>query len=359
MRVISIANQKGGCGKTTTAINLSACLSLKRRKVLLIDLDPQGHSATGLNIDTDALDKTVHHALGNAGGTKIALDEVTAKVTENFDIAPSNLGLSTFEHNLSMIKGREARLREAIEGVNQLYDYVIIDCPPSLGLLTFNALMASSEVFIPIEMGLFSLHGTGKLLEILELVRAKTEHEMRLKVIATIFDRRTRIAKEILNDIKDHFKGKMFRTVINANVKLREAPGFGKSIVDYARNSRGCADYVALANEVLKEEKFLGAVKSVKQKKRPLQRKHRKTQFLFHGPRASRVQIVGNFNNWAQSQDYYMQRREDGTWSKEIILAPGVYQYKFLVDDEWMEDQNNPNVVEDPFGGRNSVIEVN
>ena len=155
MRVISIANQKGGCGKTTTAINLSACLSLKRRKVLLIDLDPQGHSATGLNIDTDALDKTVHHALGNAGGTKIALDEVTAKVTENFDIAPSNLGLSTFEHNLSMIKGRETRLREAIEGLNQLYDYVIIDCPPSLGLLTFNALMASSEVFIPIEMGLF------------------------------------------------------------------------------------------------------------------------------------------------------------------------------------------------------------
>lgn len=359
MRVISIANQKGGCGKTTTAINLSACLSLKRRKVLLIDLDPQGHSGTGLNIDTDTLEKTVHHALGNAEGTRIALDEVTAKVTGNYDIAPSNLGLSTFEHNLSMIKGREARLREAIGGLNQLYDYVIIDCPPSLGLLTFNALMASTEVFIPIEMGLFSLHGTGKLLEILELVRAKTEHEMRLKVIATMFDRRTRIAKEILKDIRDHFKGKMFRTVINANVKLREAPGFGKSIVEYARNSRGCADYVALANEVLKEEKLLGAVKSVKQKKRPLERKHRKTQFLFHGPRASRVQIVGNFNNWAQSEDYYMQHREDGTWSKEIILAPGVYQYKFLVDDEWMEDQNNPNVVEDPFGGRNSVIEVN
>ena len=359
MRVISIANQKGGCGKTTTAINLSACLSLKKRKVLLIDLDPQGHSATGLNIDTDTLEKTVHHALGNAEGTRIGLDEVTVKVAENFDIAPSNMGLSLFEQNLSMIKGREARLRKAIEGLDPLYDYVIIDCPPSLGLLTFNALMASREVFIPIEMGLFSLHGTGKLMEILELVRAKTEHEIRIRVIATMFDRRTRIAKEILKDIRDHFKGKMFRSVINTNVKLREAPGFGKSIVDYARNSKGCVDYVALANEVLKEEKILGAVKSTRQKKRPSQQKHRKTQFLFHSPRASRVQIVGNFNNWAQSEDYYMQRREDGTWSKEIILAPGVYQYKFLVDDKWMEDQNNPNFIEDPFGGRNSVVEVN
>jgi chromosome partitioning protein len=342
MRVISIANQKGGCGKTTTAINLSACLSLKRRKVLLIDLDPQGHSATGLNIDTDTLEQTVHHALGNAEGTRIGLDEVTVNVAENFDVAPSNMGLSTFDHNLSMIKGRETRLREAIESLNQQYDYVIIDCPPSLGLLTFNALMSSGEVFIPIDMGLFSLHGTGKLMEILDLVRARTAHEIRIKVIATMFDRRTRISREILEEIKDHFQGKMFRTVINMNVKLREAPGFGKSIVDYSRHSKGCADYLALAYEVLREE-----------------RKRRKTQFLFHGPRASRVQIVGNFNNWAQSEDYYMHRREDGTWSKEILLAPGVYQYKFLVDDEWMEDQTNPNVVEDPFGGRNSVIEVN
>ena len=150
MRVISIANQKGGCGKTTTAINLSACLSLKRRKVLLIDLDPQGHSATGLNIDTDALEKSIHHALGNAEGKRIGLDEVTVKIAENFDVAPSNIELSTFEHNLSKIKGRETRLREAIEDLNQPYDYLIIDCPPSLGLLIFNSLIASTEVFIPI-----------------------------------------------------------------------------------------------------------------------------------------------------------------------------------------------------------------
>jgi chromosome partitioning protein len=359
MRVISIANQKGGCGKTTTAINLSACLALKRRKVLLVDMDPQGHSAMGLSIDTDGLQKTVHDALGGSEGMGVALDDVTVKVTENFDIAPSNIGLSTFEHIVSMIPGRETRLKEAIEGLHQAYDYIIIDCPPSLGLLTFNSLMASREVFIPIEMGLFSLHGTGKLMEILDLVQDKTEFEIRVRVMATMFDRRTRIAKEIVNNIKEHFKGKMFRTVINANVKLREAQGFGESIVEYARNSKGCSDYLALAKEVLGEEKIPGVMKSEKQKKQSSQPTYRKAQFVFHGPKANRVLIVGNFNNWVRTGDYHMQRNDDGTWSKEILLAPGVYQYKFLVDDEWMEDQNNPNVVEDPFGGRNSILEIN
>jgi len=359
MRVISIANQKGGCGKTTTAINLSACLALKGRKVLLIDLDPQGHSAMGLNIDIGRLQKTVHDALGNAEGMKSALHDVTVQVAENFDMAPSDIGLSTFEHNLSMVQGRETRVKEAIGGLYQVYDYIIIDCPPSLGLLTFNALMASTEVFIPIEMGLFSLHGTGRLLEILDIVRVKTEHEVRVKIIATMFDGRTRIAKEVLKDIEAHFKGQMFQTVINANVKLREAPGFGKSIVDYAGNSKGCKDYVALANEVLAEEKTLQAVKSLEHKEQPLQPTNRKTTFIFYAPEANRVQIAGNFNNWTKRDDYNMERHEDGIWSKEIILAPGVYQYKFLVDDEWMEDQNNPQVVEDPFGGRNSVLHVN
>lgn len=271
MRIISIANQKGGCGKTTTAINLSACLAVKGRKVLLVDLDPQGHSAMGLNIDTDTLEKTVHDALGNSEGMKLALDDVTIKVAENFDIAPSNIGLSTFEQNLSGIQGRETRLKEAIEGLYQHYDYIIIDCPPSLGLLTFNSLMASNEVFIPIEMGLFSLHGTGKLLGILNLVRKKTEHKIRVKVIATMFDRRTRIAKEIIKDMGNHFRSSMFQTVINSNVKLRESAGFGKSIVDYAIKSKGYRDYMALAREVLAEENMIGVVRPVRQKEHSFQ----------------------------------------------------------------------------------------
>jgi chromosome partitioning protein len=231
----------------------------------------------GLNVDTERLEKTIQDALGNAEGVKSGLDDVIVQVVKNFDIAPSNIGLSAFEQNLSMVRGRETRLRKAIEDLSKGYDYIIIDCPPSLGLLTFNALMASTEVFIPIEMGLFSLHGTGKLLEILDLVREKTEHEIRVKVIATMFDGRTRIAKEILRDIEDHFKDSMFRTVINSNVRLREAAGFGKSIADYARNSKGCTDHMALAEEVLAEEKVSGVVKSVKKIDQPLQIINRKT----------------------------------------------------------------------------------
>ena len=358
MRIISIANQKGGCGKTTTAINLSACFAVKGRKVLLVDLDPQSHSAMGLNIDTDMLEKTVHDALGNAEGMKLALDDVIIKVGENFDIAPSNIGLSAFEQNLSRIQGRETRLKEAIEGLNQPYNYIIIDCPPSLGLLTFNSLMASTEIFIPIEMGLFSLHGTGKLLEILDLVRKKTEHEIRVKVIATMFDGRTRIAKEVLEDMKNNFRSSMFQTVINSNVKLREAAGFGKSIVDYARKSKGYRDYMALTKEVLAEENIPGVVRSVRQKEQSFQPAIRKTRFFLHAPEANSVKIVVSFNNWTQSEDFYMERHEDGGWTKEIALAPGIYQYKFLIDDMLIEDQNNPSVVEDQFGGRSSVIEV-
>jgi chromosome partitioning protein len=356
MRVISIANQKGGCGKTTTAINLSACLAAKGRRVLLIDLDPQGHSSMGLHIDTARLQHTVYDALGNAQGVRMALDDVILKVAENLDIAPSDLGLSAFEQNMSMVQGRETRLKETIEALYQPYDYIIIDCPPSLGLLTFNALMASGEVFIPIEMGLFSLHGPGSLLEILDLVRRKTGHETRIKALATMFDGRTRIANEILKDIENHFEGSMFRTVIHAGVRLKEAAAHGKSILHYASTSKGCTDYMALAQEVLKEEKSAGV--AIPREQAVSQSKQQKMQFSIHAPEARSVKVVGNFTDWSLSQGFPMDRHEDGSWSKEILLPPGVYQYKFLVDDEWVEDQNNPNRIEDPYGGRNSVLEI-
>jgi len=179
-------------------------------------MDPQGHSAMGLSIKTNALEKTVYNVLVNTQGPKTRLDDVAIKVAENFHIAPSNLSLSTLEQHLSKTQGRENRLKEAIEGLSQAYDYIIIDCPPSLGLLTFNSLMASTEVFISIDMGFFSLHGTNRLLEIITLLRIKTGLGVRIKVVATMYDKRTKIAGEILQNIKDHFKDSMFLTVINS-----------------------------------------------------------------------------------------------------------------------------------------------
>lgn len=357
MRIVSIANQKGGCGKTTSAINLSACLAHKGRKVLLIDMDPQGHSAIGLNINIDELKKTVLNTLCNSNDAKVVLNDVTIKVDDNFDIAPSNISLSTFEQHLSMVQGRETKLKEAIDGLYQIYDYIIIDCPPSLGLLTFNSLIASTEVIVPIEMSLFSLHGTSRLLEIVTLVREKTGHEIRIKVIPTMYDKRTRISKEVLQDIKNHFKDSMFRTVVNTNVKLKEAASFGRSIVDYDRKAKGFSDYMALAKEVIAEEKVLG-IGLVKQTKPfPLPNMVER-QFFYHAPKANRVKIVGTFNHWKPSEESLMERKKDGTWSKRIYLAPGTYQYRFLIDDVWVEDQNNFYQVDNAFGGKNSVVEI-
>jgi chromosome partitioning protein len=354
MRIISIANQKGGCGKTTTAINLSACLANKGRKTLLIDMDPQGHSALGLNIQPDELHKTVYDALCASDNGTTRLDEVILEIGNNFHIAPSNISLSMFDQHLSMVQGRETRLKEAIDNLVQSYDYIIIDCPPSLGLLTFNSLFASTEVIVPIEMSLFSLHGISKLMEIMDMVRERTGHEIKFKVIATMVDGRTRISKEVLKDIRNNFRNSVFKTTINLNVKLKEAASFGKSILDYHKKARGFIDYMALAQEVIKDEKRLGMT-LVKQKKSSSTIEKR---FIFHAPDAVSVKIVGSFNNWDLSDESAMERDEEGKWSKRISLKPGTYQYKFLVNDMWIEDRSNPNFTVNSFGGKNSVIEI-
>jgi chromosome partitioning protein len=359
MRIIAIANQKGGCGKTTTAINLSACLAQKGRKVLLIDMDPQGHSGLGLDVETADLDRTLGDVLGDIEGSTIPLRDVIVQVDESLHIAPSNIAMSAFEQRMSMVPGRETKLGEALMGVCRDYDYMIIDCPPSLGLLTFNALMASKEVIIPIEMGFYSLHGTGKLLEIIDLVRERTGHEVTVKAVATMYDRRTRIANEVLQDVKEHFQDSVFKTIINRNVKLRESAGFGKSIIAHDDKSQGFQDYMALTEEVLNDEKALDIIPPLYLERRESQEVEVRKRFVFHAPEAKSVRIVGSFNNWLPNDSYLMERNSDGLWSKELSLPPGTHQYKFIVDDRWVEDKNNPKLADDPFGGRNSVVEVN
>jgi len=358
MRIIAVANQKGGCGKTTTAINLSACLALKGKKVLLMDMDPQGHSSMGLGIKTDELKKTLYHVLYCPDGTETKLDDVIIPLEENFHMAPSNLALSLLEQNLSMAPGRETRLKEAIEDLYQVYDYLIIDCPPSLGLLTFNSLLASTEVFISIDMGFFSLHGTDKLLEIINMVFNKTGHLLRIKALATMFDKRTKISHEVLEGIQGLFGDSMFRAVINLNVKLKEAASFGKSISDFEKRSQGFRDYLALAEEVILEESIPGVVKAPKQKRALPHGVKIQKQFFIHAPEAKSVRIAGSFCNWKPTDDFSMERLEDGTWTKTISLTPGKHQYKFIIDDKWIEDINNPDSIESPFGGRNSLIEI-
>ena len=251
MRVISVINQKGGCGKTTTAINLCGCLSQLNRRVLLVDLDPQGHASLGLNLNPEDVRCGMTEVMTQSTG----LEEVI-RVADgtNLDVAPANITLSTVEQLLADAAGKEGRLLNKIEGMQRNYDYVIIDSPPSLGILTFNALRASDISIVPIDMGFFSLHGVTKLIEIIDLVSRHTGHEVQLRALATMVSLRTRFTREVLDEIRQHFEGNVFRTLIRNNVRLREATSHGVPISHYDRRSAGANDYRAVAEEVLAME---------------------------------------------------------------------------------------------------------
>jgi chromosome partitioning protein len=360
MRTMAIANQKGGCGKTTTAINLSACLARKGRTVLLIDLDPQAHATAGVGIDVAHIDKSVYDVLlGDCG-----FGQITKHVGEGFDIAPSNVLLSAFEQKMAGEPGREDRLRSALHKIEFAYDYIIVDCPPSIGLLTFNALRACNEALVPIESGFFSLWGVGRLLDMIELIREDLSHEVRIKALCTMYDGRTKFAAEILDDVNNHFMERTYSTVIHSNVKLREAASYGTPIPQYDRRARGYREYMDLAREVIADEDRVRVEEAV-QTSVPTPEKETYGPrpvaggilFRLDAPGARNVEIVGDFNSWGE-QIRLNDDDEDGIWIAIARLDPGTYQYKFIVDGQWRTDPSNPTGVDDTHGGRNSVLVV-
>lgn len=257
MRIIAIANQKGGCGKTTTAINLSSSLALKGQRVLLIDFDPQAHATMGLNVMPSDLEKCIYDVItpkqdGQDG--EVTLDEILIPIKDTFDLAPSSIALSLVEQELTGLKGREDRLHNAIQGLVSEYDYVIIDCPPSIGHLCFNALRAADEVVIPIDMSLFSLRGVAKLTEIILMLNEKLEREIRSRALITMYDARTRYSVTVLEKVKAEFEKHVFETVIRYNIRLRESVDFGQPVGDYDRHAIGHIDYENLAEELIRSD---------------------------------------------------------------------------------------------------------
>jgi chromosome partitioning protein len=248
MRTLAILNQKGGCGKTTTAINLAASLALKGKRVLLCDLDPQGHASLGLSRGkTPDYPRTLSDALLDGG----ALDGCLVNIAEGFDLAPSNPSLHLAEQRLHDLAGGEMRLKEALDWVAEDYDFAILDCPPGGGVLIANALHACDAVILAVETSFYSLYGVSQLLEAVKQVdRGK---ELRIRALATLYDRRTGFAREILQDLSRFFGSSLYNTVIHTNVKLKEASSYGLPITEYDRKARGCQDYLALAEEVLGE----------------------------------------------------------------------------------------------------------
>ena len=249
-KIVAIANQKGGVGKTTTAINLSACLAYLNKKTLLIDLDPQGNSTTGLGIDKRNTPLSAYDIIIN---DKKVEEVVISTVQNNLSICPSNINLAGAEVELVSQISRESRLADALEPVMEKFDYIMIDCPPSLGLLTLNALTAANTVLVPIQCEYFALEGLSQLMETIKIVQRRLNTSLLVEgVVLTMFDSRTNLSVEVAEEVRRHFSDRVYQTVIPRNVKLSEAPSYGLPIVMYDRNSKGAEAYLSLAQEFIR-----------------------------------------------------------------------------------------------------------
>lgn len=252
MRIISIVNQKGGVGKTTSTINIAAALTSLGKKVLVIDLDPQGNLSQSLGINADALDNTVYHLLREA----VTFEEALYKHNK-FDVIPSNIELSAAELELSGIAGREFLLKEGIEQIEKdAYDFILIDCSPSLGVLTLNALVASQEVFIPVQTQYLSMQGISQLIRTIEMVKDRLNKNIKITgVILTMYDSRKKLNNEVCHRIEEYFDKLTFKTRISDSVSLAEAPSHGMDIFDYKESSIGAKNYLDLSKEIIKQKK--------------------------------------------------------------------------------------------------------
>lgn len=513
MRTIAVVNQKGGCGKTTISINLASALAELGKKTLLLDMDPQSHCAVGLAVPEEQIEQSIYDLLiSKSRNETVKVNEIVWQVADKFELAPASIDLSAFEQQLAGVPERENCLKKLLAEVKDSYDFVVVDCPPAVGLLTFNALKAATDVLVPVETGYFSLHGLSKQLETLDILCGKSNQNINVRVVASMYDIRTKMAREIMAELRSNFGDKMFKTIINFNTKIKEAASFGQPIGEYDPASKGKSDFRALADEVIaigsKDQRKdlvnslsqqlssistsadelikatrpktptrtpitvtetrsqrpanplvpVGSTTPVQQKplqaiqpqSRPVatqiqntatqtptakpaapaqtvtpirpatvqpktnvpaainpptttqptpvakpniskpedktpaaQPARPKTQTVspaalekklsdYYGvnqtkdaivfvslyPRAEKVQIAGDFNNWQPEKTELKKIGSTGAWHTKMQVPTGKYQYRLVVDGKWQQDPYNDNKVINPFGGFNSVLEV-
>jgi len=404
MRVIAVVNQKGGCGKTTVSINISSALAELGQRTLLVDMDPQSHCAVGLAVPEEQIEQSVYDVLiSKSRNEPIKLTEILWQISDRLELAPASIDLSAFEQQMSGIVERECCLKNVLNDIKSNYDYVIIDCPPAVGLLTFSALRAATDVIVPVETGYFALHGLSKQLETLSILCKRCNHRINVNVLASMYDIRTKMGREILAELRNHFGDKMFETIINFNTKLKEAASLGQPICEYDPASKGHNNFSALAKEIIgsqvgeqprevintlaeqlesisatADELLQAAKPHIKAIPATARRDYKSSVDIdnklsdYYGvsqvndavvfvtlyPRAKDVQIAGDFNNWQPENTNMQKVGNSGVWQTKLKLPAGRYRYRLVVDGQWQQDPYNEQTEVNPFGDFNSVVEV-
>jgi len=342
---------------------LAGALSVVGARVLVIDVDPQAHATLALGIDPNELVENLLELLDESQDSS-DLQQILIEVVPGIELAPASLALSALGHTDSFKQStaRTGRLKSLIESLPRPYDFVVIDCPPALNLLTLNALRASTDVIVPLEASFFAVDGVQKLLETIGHLEERIGRRLNARVLPTLFDARTRYARETLRDIRALFSEQCFETVIRQNVKLQEAARHGRPIHYYAPSTPGADDYAAAAAELesgplSRPSNRHSSTQNNETKTKP----KREVLIQFHDERAGDVRVAGDFNGWVPDKNVASHVEVKGpsrVWTKVLQLAPGTYQYRCVIDGEWCIDPGNPDSVAGPMGHPNSVLHV-
>jgi chromosome partitioning protein len=357
MRIVSVINQKGGCGKTTVAINLSAAFREIGKRVLVIDLDPQSHASMGLRVGADDVDYTTYDLFMNP---RIQIADAAYPIEERYDIIASSPVLSAIEQELSGKPARETRLISKLDRVVDRYDYAIIDSPPNVGLLTFNALMAAREIIIPVDICFFSLQGLQKLRETLELLERETKHKVAVHVLINNIEKRTIFSRDLVYDLERNHDAVLMDTIISHSVRYKEAALRGISIFKMPDTDRLRREFLSLAEEI---ENRVSVIET-QDIDDWMVRLHGPRQveegilFVLDAPTAQNVYLTGEFTNWSREGFRMHWDEKDGLWKSTLRLEPGEYEYRFIVDGVWIKDPNNADSVLNEFGQENSLLIV-